>query len=223
MTDETKDQTGAEQAPAPDVSPVETPAEAPVDAAAVVVTDESGAVQAEALLAVQGTHALLVARFADMDSAKAAYEALRDAEARRAIDVEGVLVANADYEGKVNIQKMTDHKTRNGFLWGAVGGAALAIIFPPTIIAGAIGVGIAGAAIGKARNIKMKHEVAEELSSVITPGTSGIIALVSITAVDAVKATIPQAEEVKAVPIDDETAQSVKAAAKAAGDEAPAS
>jgi uncharacterized membrane protein len=223
MTDETKDQTGTEQAPAPDVSPAETPAEAPLDAAAVVVADESGAVQAEALLAVQGTHALLVARFADMDSAKAAYEALRDAEARRAIDIEGVLVANADYQGKVDIQKMTDHKTRNGFLWGAVGGAALAVIFPPTIIAGAIGMGIAGAAIGKARNIMMKSEVAEDLSSVITPGTSGIIALVSITALDAVKATIPQAEEIKAVPIDDETAESVKAAAKAAGDEAPAS
>ncbi len=215
MTDETKDQTAVEPAPEPEKSP----AEAPVDAAAVVVTDESGAVQAEALLAVQGTKAILVARFADMDAAKAAYEALRDAEMRRAIDIEGVLVANADYEGKVHIQKMTDHKTRNGFLWGAVGGAVIGLIFPPTIIAGAIGVGIAGAAIGKARNVMMKSDVAEDLASVITPGTSGIIALVSITAVDAVKATIPQAEEVKAVPIDDETADAVKAAAKAAGDE----
>ena len=31
----------------------------------------------------------------------------------------GVLVANADYQGKIHIQKMTDHKTRNGLMWGA--------------------------------------------------------------------------------------------------------
>ena len=65
-------------------------------------------------IAVQGNQALIVAQFADMDSAKAAYYALVDAEAKRAIDIDGVLVANADYQGKVHIQKMTDHKTRNG-------------------------------------------------------------------------------------------------------------
>ena len=52
----------------------------------------------------------------------------------------------------------------------------------------------------------MKSEVADELASVITPGTSGIVALVSITAVDAVKATIPDAKVVKSAPVDAETA-----------------
>ena len=30
-----------------------------------------------------------------------------------------VLVVKADYQGKIDVEKMTDHKTRNGFLWGA--------------------------------------------------------------------------------------------------------
>ena len=127
-------------------------------------------------------------------------------------------MANADYQGKIHIQKMTDHKTRNGFLWGAVGGAVLGVIFPPTIIAGAVGVGIAGAAVGKARNVLMKSDVADELAAVITPGTSGIVALVSITAVDAVKPTIPDAKVVKSAPVSDETAAAVTQAAAAAGD-----
>ena len=84
-----------------------------------MVGDDDG-VEAVAGIAVQGNQALIVAQFADMDAAKAAYYALVDAEAKRAIDIDGVLVANADYQGKVHIQKMTDHKTRNGFLWGAV-------------------------------------------------------------------------------------------------------
>ena len=113
---------------------------------------------------------------------------------------------------------MTDHKTRTGFVWGAVGGAVIGLIFPPTILAGAVYVGVAGAAIGKARNVMMKSGVADELAGVIAPGTSGIVALVSITAVDAVKATIPDAKVVKSAPVDDETAAAVKDAAKAAGD-----
>jgi uncharacterized membrane protein len=198
-----------------------TPAAAPdqpVDAAVGVVTDEYGNVEAAGGIAVQGNQALIVAQFADMDSAKNAYYALQDAEISRAIDIDGVLVANADYQGKIHIQKMTDHKTRNGFLWGAVGGAVIGLIFPPTILAGAVGVGIAGAAVGKAGNVLMKSEVADELASVIAPGTSGIVALVAITAVDAVEATIPDAKVVKSAPVDDATAAAVKDAAKAAGD-----
>ncbi len=191
----------------------------PVEAAAAVVGDD-GSVQALGAVAVQGNQAIVVAQFADMDSAKAAYYALLDAEVKRAVDIDGVLVANADYQGKVHIQKMTDHKTRNGFLWGAVGGAVIGLIFPPTILAGAVAVGVAGAAVGKAGNVLMKSDVADELASVIAPGTSGIVALVSITAVDAVEATIPDAKVVKSAPVSDETAAAVKQAAKAGGSSA---
>ena len=193
----------------------------PVEVVVAAVADESG-VAAAGAIAVQGDYAVLVAQFADMDSATLAYEALRDAEYRRAIDIEGVLVVNADYQGKIHIQKMTDHRSRNGFIWGAVAGAALAVIFPPTLLVGAVAGGAAGLALGKAGNLLKKGQVAAELASVITPGTSGIVALVAITAVDAVKQTIPQAKAVKAVPVDNETADAVKAAAAAAGDQ-PAS
>jgi len=204
MTDETK------------VTPAAP--EVPVVVVEGVVVDDAG-VEAVGAIAVQGNYVVLAAQFADMDSAKLAYGALVDAEMKRAIDIEGVLVVNADYEGKVHIQKMTDHTTRNGFVWGAVGGVVLGILFPPSIIASVVGWGIVGAAVGKAGNLMKRGEVADELSTVITPGTSGIVALVAITAVDAVKATIPEATAVKTVPVDDETADAVKEAAKAAGAE----
>jgi uncharacterized membrane protein len=204
MTDETKN-----TAPEP---------EQEVAAAVGVIADDYGNVQALTGVAVQGDQAVIVAQFADMDAAKAAYYALVDAEAKRAIDIAAVLVANADYQGKVHIQKMTDHKTRNGFLWGAAAGAVIGLIFPPAILGAAVGVGIAGAAVGKAGNVMMKSEVADELASVITPGTSGIVALVNLTAVDAVTATIPQAKVVKSAPVDATTAAAVTQAAKAGGD-----
>ena len=202
MTDETKDTAAAQP---------------PVDTVVAVAGDDAG-IQAVAGIQVQGNQALLVAQFADMDSAKNAYYALVDAEAKRAIDIQGVLVANADYQGKIHIQKMTDHTTRTGLKWGLIGGAIIGLIFPPTIIAGAVGVGIAGAAVGKAGNVIKKSAVADELAPVIAPGTSGIVALVALTAVDAVTQTIPDAKVVKSAPVDAETADAVVKAAKASGD-----
>jgi uncharacterized membrane protein len=187
----------------------------PVVAASGAIVDDHG-VLAEGGIAVQGNQALLVARFADMDSAGAAYEALRDAESRRAIDIQGVLVVDSDYQGNLKIRKLTDHHTRNGMVWGAVAGAALAIIFPPSLLAGAALGGVVGAAAGKAGNIKTKSDLAKDLADVITPGTSGIVAVVDVTAIDAVKQTIPDATEVKAVPVDAETATAVTDAATAA-------
>jgi uncharacterized membrane protein len=204
-----------------DTGKTEAPAEEPIEIAAGAAVDEGG-VEAAGAIAVQGTHAVIVAQFADMDAASVAYEALREAEWKRAIDIEGVLVADADYQGHITIRKMTDHRTRNGTFWGAVAGGVLAIIFPPSILAGIIVGGVAGAVVGKVGNQLKEGEVAKGLADVITPGTSGIIALVNITAVDFVKEAMPAATKVETATVDDETAAKISAAAKEAGDAAPA-
>ncbi len=191
----------------------------PTYVAAGAIGDEDGDI-VEAGIAVQGTHALLVARFADTDAAADAYEALRDAESEAAIDIQGVLVVDADDEGKITIRKLTDHHTRTGLAWGAVGGAALAIIFPPSILAGAALGGVAGAAAGKIGNIATKSDLAKDLADVITPGSSGIVAVVDIKAVDDVKEALPDATDVQTVPVDAETATAVTDAAKAATSDA---
>jgi uncharacterized membrane protein len=191
------------------------PTQDPTFVATGAVGDEKGDF-AEAGIAVQGTQALLVARFADTEAASDAYEALREAESEKAINIQGVLVVDADDDGKVTIRKLTDHHTRTGMAWGAVAGAALALVFPPSLLAGAALGGIAGAAAGKIGNISTKSDLAKDLADVITPGSSGILAVVDLTAVDAVKDTIPEADEVQSVPIDQETAEAVTDAAKSA-------
>jgi uncharacterized membrane protein len=183
------------------------------------VADEEG-ILAEGAIGVQGSDAVVIARFADMDAAKEAYFSLLQAEIDGRLDIEGVLVANADAEGKVGIVKMTDHKTRNGFLAGAVAGVVVGIIFPPAILASAFWVGAGGAAIGKLRNVATRNAVARDLASVLTPGSSGIIALCRLNQVAEVEKELPKAAEVKSAPVSDEAAAAVKEAAKAAG-EAP--
>jgi uncharacterized membrane protein len=191
-----------------------TPSEA-VTIVAAQVADEQG-VLAEGAIAAQGDHALIVARFANADAAIAVYYQLLVAEAESPLHIDGVLVAKGGDDGKIHIQAMTEHSTKTGLKWGIVGGAVAAIFLPATIIGGAVAMGIAGAAAGKARNLYHRIEVEKELADVITPGTSGILCLVSSEEADAVRLKMPDAEEVKTVPVDEETASAIKEVAVAA-------
>jgi len=197
---------------------------APSDDVTVVaaqVADDKGVI-AEAAIAAEGDHALIVARFADTQAAIAIYNQLRAAEVDGSIHIDGVLVAKAGADGRLHIQKMTDHSTRKGLKWGFVGGVVAAVFLPATIVEGAVALGIAGAAAGKARNLYHRVEVEKDLAAVITPGTSGVLCLVSATQVEDVRLRMPDAQEVKTVPVDEETAGAVKAAAAAADTAAPA-
>jgi len=201
-----------------------TPAEATDDVVVLEaqVSDEFG-VLAEGAIVAEGNNALIVARFADPAAAAAVYDRLRLAEADGTFEIDGVLVVKAADDGRIHIQKMTEHSTRKGLKWGIVGGVVAGIFLPATIIGGAVALGVAGAAAGKARNLAKRLEVEKDLAGVITPGTSGILALVTAPAAEAVVKSMPEAQEVKTVPVDDETADAVKAAATAAeGDAAPA-
>ncbi len=184
------------------------------------IADDQG-VLAEGVVAAQGNHALIVARFADTTSAIAIYDQLLAAEIDGSLEIDGVLVVKADEGGKMHVQKMTDHSTRKGLKWGIVGGVVAAIFLPATIIGGAVALGVAGAAAGKARNLYHRVEVEEELAGVITPGTSGILALVSAPAAAEIAQKMPEAQEVKTIPVDEETAGAIKAAAAEADSATP--
>ena len=198
-----------------------TPAADDVVVVATQVADEKGVI-AEAAIAAEGDHALIVARFADTKSAIAIYENLLLSEMDGSLHIDGVLVAKADADGRIHIQQMTEHSTRKGLKWGIVGGVVAGIFLPATIIGGAVALGFAGAAAGKARNLYHRVEVEKELTDVITPGTSGILCLVSATEVEDVRLKMPDAQEVKSVPVDEETAGAIKEAAAAADKAAPA-
>jgi uncharacterized membrane protein len=187
-------------------------AEEPVVIVAAAIGDDQGDV-VQAAVATQGTHAVLVARFADPDAAAKVYDGLRNGEAAGNYDIDGVLVVHADEAGKVTVQKLTDHHTRRGLGWGVVGGVIAGILFPPSILASAAVLGGAGAALGKIGNIREKQRVEKAVADVITAGTSGILALVSLKDVEAVKAAIPEAQEVKTIPVDDKTAAAIQQAA----------
>ena len=134
--------------------------------------DETG-VQAEAVIVTDFTHTLIVAAFADQDSAMETYQALRDAEVSHGLHIDAVAVVTADAEGKIHAQKVTEHSTKKGLKWGVGAGIVLAVIFPPSLLAGAVAGGVAGSAIGKIRHTTPHHRAREGAPRLAAAGQLG--------------------------------------------------
>jgi uncharacterized membrane protein len=167
-------------------------------------------------LVTDGAHTLIVAQFPTVEDAEAAYATLQDIERGSSLKIDGVVIAQCDAEGKVHLGKVTEHSTKTGLKWGAVGGAVLGVIFPPTILASAVGFGAFGAAIGKAHNVIARKGLAEELSSVMRPNTAGIVALVEDTAVVEIRKALAKADRIVEKAIDEELAKEIDREAAAA-------
>ena len=95
----------------------------------------------------------------------------------------------------------------------------LGVLFPPSIIGSAVVLGAGGAAIGKAREVHHKKELAEELQDAIAPGHSGIIALVSDPGEIRIRKALEKADRVVEKAVDKTVADDLKAAAKASESE----
>jgi uncharacterized membrane protein len=164
-----------------------------------------------------GAYTLFVADFDDTDTAWAAYQELQSLEDGVSIAIDGVVVVKRDADGVVQVQQATDHSTRSGLTWGLVGGVVLGVIFPPSIIGSAAVLGAAGAAGGKLRERHHRKELAEQLETVIAPGHSGLVALVSDPGVVKIRKALGRANAIVESAVDDVTARNIKAAAKDAG------
>jgi uncharacterized membrane protein len=177
--------------------------------------ESAGTADAVIAAATDGVYTLVVADFADPDSAIEAYEAMKTIENGETVEIEGVLVVNRDGDGPLEVQQVTDHSTKTGMKWGAVGGVVLGVLFPPSIIGSAVVLGAAGAGTGKLRERHHKDELEAELQGAIDPGHSGIVAIVSDpSAVKIVKA-LDQADRVVQHAVDKAAVADMKAAAKA--------
>jgi uncharacterized membrane protein len=186
--------------------------DAPVAPSTADITAASGA----AVAVTDGVYYLIVAQFPDTKAATKAYDVLRELETTTTLAIDGVVVARREQDGKVHLEQLTEHSTRTGLGWGVVGGIALAALFPPSLLAGAVGGGAIGAAAGKVRNLVRRSEVEKELESALEPGTSGILALVEDQAAAQVQRALAEADHIVSKSIDKALAMEIDAEAAAA-------
>lgn len=160
-------------------------------------------------LVTDGAHTLIVAQFPTRADVEAAYNTLQEIERTSSLKIDGVVIAECDANGKVSLGKVTEHSTKTGLKWGAVGGVVLGVIFPPSILASAVGFGAFGAAIGKAHNVIARKGLSEELAGVMKPNTAGIVALVEDTAVVEIRKALAKADRIVEKAIDEQTAAEI--------------
>ncbi len=142
-------------------------------------TDQTPEFTADVAAVSDGARTLFIADFNDTSAAHEAYAALKSLEDGRHFAIDGVIVVNRDADGKLEIEKATDHSTKKGLKWGLIGGAALGLVFPPSIIGSAAALGAGGAALGKAHQLHDKIGLEKDLSDAVAAGHSGIVAMVS--------------------------------------------
>jgi uncharacterized membrane protein len=198
-----------------------SPAAAPTPAPASTPTAPAGGPDEFIGLATDGAYALIVAQFRDMATAEAAYATLQDLERSSSLRIDGVVLASCDEHGDIHLGKVTDHSTKTGLRWGVVGGVVLGVIFPPSVLASAAATGLFGAVLGKLRNVGHRADIASELADVMTPGTSGIIALVEDTAVVEIRKALVQADRIVTKAVDKQVAAQIDRDAALAKDAVP--
>jgi uncharacterized membrane protein len=178
-----------------------TPTEAPATEGPVV----DGPV-ASIGLATDGAYYLVAGQFASAELAEATYAQLEEIERTTSLRIDAVVIASADAEGNIQLRQVTDHSTKTGLKWGVVGGVVLGVIFPPSVLASAVGFGVVGSIIGKARNLSHRSKVSEQLAGVIAPGTTGLIVFAEDTAVVEIEKALAKADRVVAQAVDKQVA-----------------
>ena len=168
---------------------------------------------AEVAAVSDGATTLFVADFNDTGAAWEAYEALQSIEDGRHVAIDGVVVVNRDADGKLEIQKATDHSTKKGLKWGVIGGAALGLVFPPSIIGSAVALGAGGAALGKAHQLHDRIGLEKDLADAVAPGHSGIVALVSDPGAVEIREALAKANGIVEHAVSDVAAKDIRAIA----------
>ncbi|MGA3151173.1 MAG: DUF1269 domain-containing protein [Streptosporangiaceae bacterium] len=143
---------------------------------------------------------VLVATYPDEVAAQEDYQVVKDAHAMGVVGSYDAAVITKDLNGKVHENK-DETATRHGAWWGIAAGAALGVIFPPSIIGTAAVGGVIGGVSGHlARG--MSRSEAKELGEFIDPGEAGLVVVGEVKVEQAIKNSVTRAEKQVAKELD---------------------
>ena len=116
---------------------------------------------------------ILVATYPDELTARDDYESVKDAHAMGLVGSYDAAVITKDADGKIHESKH-ETATRHGAWWGVAAGAAVGVLFPPSIIGAAAAGSVIGGISGHLAK-GMSRSQAKELGDFIDPGEAGLV------------------------------------------------
>jgi uncharacterized membrane protein len=118
---------------------------------------------------------LYAAVYDSPDDARADYELLLDAHAEGWVGTYDAAVLEKTADGKVHVHKR-EKPTQHGAWTGVAIGALAGIIFPPSVLAGAVVGGTAGGVIGHLRGGMSRSDL-QELADTLDEGQAALIVI----------------------------------------------
>ena len=134
---------------------------------------------------------VIVAAFDGMDSAKEAFDDLKQLEKEKSIKIENAAILRKDHDSKLHIRDVKDMTGTRGVVLGGVLGGVVGVI------AGPVGwVALGGAAIGglvaKLKDGGFDNSRLEQWGDRLQPGTSALVAVVDQIWVREVEAALKE-------------------------------
>jgi uncharacterized membrane protein len=135
---------------------------------------------------------IYVATYPNEMAARADYQVVKDLHAGGLVGSYDAAVVTKDVNGTVHANK-DETATRHGAWWGVAAGAAIGVLFPPSILAGAAGGGVVGGVSAHlARGMSRSH--VKELGDFIDPGQAGLVVVGESKVEEAVQNAVTRAE-----------------------------
>jgi uncharacterized membrane protein len=136
---------------------------------------------------------IFVATYPNEAAAQEDYQVVKDLHARGLVGSYDAAVVTKDAHGRVHENK-DETATRHGAWWGVAVGAAVGVIFAPTIIGAAVVGGALGAVTGHLAK-GMSRSTAKELGDFIDPGQAGLLVVGESKVEAAIQKAVTRAEK----------------------------
>jgi uncharacterized membrane protein len=164
--------------PPPGLQPVRVLLAAMTEGAAVAKTDDTF---------------VYLATYPDEMSARADYQAVKELHASGLVGAYDAAVVTKDAGGHVHANK-DETATRHGAWWGIAAGAAVGLLFPPSVLGAAAAGGAIGAVSGHLAK-GMSRSRAKEMGDFIDPGQAGLVVVGDAKVEQAIQQAVTRAEK----------------------------
>jgi len=143
---------------------------------------------------------ILVATYPNEGAALDDYEVVKSAHSAGLVGSYDAAVITKDANGKVHENK-DETATRHGAWWGIAAGAAVGVLFPPSIIGAAAAGGVIGGVSGHLAK-GMSRSQAKELGDFIDPGEAGLVVVGESKIQESIERAVTKSEKQTARDLD---------------------
>jgi uncharacterized membrane protein len=154
---------------------------------------------------------VIVAAFDDTDSAKEAYDGLKQLENEGTIKIANAAILQRDQDSKLHVRDVKDMTGTRGAVLGGITGAVVGVIAGPVGWV-ALGGAAIGGAVAKLKDGGFDNSRLEQWAKQVKPGTSALVAVVDHVWVRDVEAELKkEAKDVITLDISDDIAEQLEA------------